>query len=494
VKVAVPNRAREINPALLDRKKIKRALVRRVFWEFFCYMDPGVIKCWWQEDAAGHLQEFYEDMVAGRWPKLVFAAPPQHGKSRLIVYFIAWCFGRDPSLRTFYASVSDALGVRANLQLQRIFDSARFKWAFPRTRICGEQVVTQAGKPRRNSAVLEMAGWQGYFRNTTVRGAIVGESMDLGVIDDPIKGREEAESKTIRDKTWLWFNDDFMTRFSKKAGMLVIATRWHLDDPTGRLLKHRNDVKVVTYAAIAERDEEHRKEGEPLFPEIKPLAMLEEFRGGMTAPSWLALYQQRPTPREGSIIKGEWFVNEYCERSADPLYVLQSWDTASKPQERNDPSVCGTFGVFKDHVELWHVFVARLDIVDLVEAMIRLAEEENPTEVLIEDKSSGQQAIQILRRTTDLPVVPFNPGRLDKITRAEAEASYIQAGNLWLPKAQPPWLKPYLDEVTTFPDSAWKDQVDMTSQALRRIREKRKRSRGPAGPPAGGTKRSSRRP
>ena len=75
----------------------------------------------------------------------------------------------------------------------------------------------------------------GYFRNTTVRGPLTGEGLDVGVVDDPVKNREEARSPTIRERTWDWFTDDFLSRFSDKGGMLGIMTRWDLDDLFGRV-------------------------------------------------------------------------------------------------------------------------------------------------------------------------------------------------------------------------------------------------------------------
>ncbi|MEN2036143.1 terminase family protein, partial [Staphylococcus capitis] len=140
--------------------------------------------------------------------------------------------------------------------------------------------------------MIEYVGKGGYFRNTTVRGSITGESLDLGVIDDPIKGRTEANSSTIRDAAWDWFTDDFFTRFSEDAGLLIILTRWHIDDPVGRLMdKMGKGLRVLKYKAIAEEDEQHRKAGEPLFPEHKSLEFLMERKAAMSEGNWLALYQ-----------------------------------------------------------------------------------------------------------------------------------------------------------------------------------------------------------
>jgi hypothetical protein len=88
-------------------------------------------------------------------------------------------------------------------------------------------------------------------------------------VDDPIKGRAEANSKIARDKVWHWFTDDFLTRFSESAGLLMIMTRWHLDDPVGRLIERFPDAKVLRYRALSEEDEKNRRKGEALFPQLK---------------------------------------------------------------------------------------------------------------------------------------------------------------------------------------------------------------------------------
>ena len=178
---------------------------------------------------------------------------------------------------------------------------------FANTRIGEENVVTQTGRWLRNSSILEYVGTEGSFRNTTVLGQINGQGLDLGVVDDPIKGRAEAQSKATRDKTWSWFTDDFFGRFSDHAGFCMIMTRWHLDDPVGRWLEHFPNTKVLRYPAIAEEDEKYRKKGEPLFPEMKPLSFLNERRKVLTQASWESLYQQRPIAAGGDMFPVERF-------------------------------------------------------------------------------------------------------------------------------------------------------------------------------------------
>jgi len=155
--------------------------------------------------------------------------------------------------------------------------------------------------------VLEYVDHRGSFRNTTIEGQITGQGLDLGIVDDPIKGRGEASSKPVRDKTWHWFIDDFFTRFSDSAGLLMIMTRWHLDDPVGRFIECFPATKILRYPAVAEEDEKNRHKGEALFPEHKSLPFLMERRKAMSQASWESEYQQNPIPVGGGMFPIEKF-------------------------------------------------------------------------------------------------------------------------------------------------------------------------------------------
>src|SRR5262245_40331114 len=187
---------------LLAEAERTYAQAREEFPAFRAYIRPQALWNWWTQEIALKLQEFYEDLVAGKRPRLALLAPPQHGKSTAVEDLIAWVAGRNPELKTIYASYSDELGVTRNLNLQRIFMSESYKRVFGNTRV---------GKPgwTCNTALIEYCGHAGSFRNTTVNGQINGLELHLGVIDDPVKGRAEACSAIVRDRIWAWFNDDF---------------------------------------------------------------------------------------------------------------------------------------------------------------------------------------------------------------------------------------------------------------------------------------------
>src|SRR6266566_36949 len=106
------------------------ALARESFWHYRKLLDPDMLIGWWQKEVAEHLQQFYKDMCAGKRPKLLLQSPPQHGKSRTVWEFISWVAGHNPDVRTIFTSYADVLGVRSNLNLQRIFDSPLYQRIF----------------------------------------------------------------------------------------------------------------------------------------------------------------------------------------------------------------------------------------------------------------------------------------------------------------------------------------------------------------------------
>jgi len=444
---------------------------RESFWAFRQFMDPKLKKGWWQRDIANHLQQFRDDLLAGKAPRLVIAAPPQHGKSVQIIEFIAWLCGHSPDFRTIYASFSDRLGVRANLRLQRIFDSAKYKLLFPETIINQSNAVTVSGQYLRNREIIEFVGRAGYFRNTTIRGSVTGESLDVGVIDDPIKGREEANSSVIRDKSWDWLTDDFFTRFSEGAGLLAILTRWHIDDPIGRLILADPTIKVLSYPAIAEIDEPHRKAGEALFPEHKSIDFLLERKAIMAAENWEALYQQNPVKRGGNLFKEDWFGThvEVPALAWRGIYV----DTAQKTKERNDYTVMQEWGKGKDgKAYLLDQVRARLEAPELLTtaltfwAKCKLRDASHYgflRKMQIEDKVSGTGLIQQVRRKS-IPVLEVERDR-DKYTRALDVVPFVSTGLVSIPRDEV-WVKGWIGEVIAFPDGTNDDQVDPMIDAL----------------------------
>lgn len=454
---------------LLKERRLREC--RRCFLTYRKTINPGNKWGWWQEEIAAELQEFHDKLVAGQRPKLVIQAPPQHGKSVQIIDFISWLAGKNPNLRTIYTSFSERLGIRANLKLQRLYDSPIYQEIFPDTSINKSNSVAVSGQYLRNREILEYVGREGFFRNTTVRGSITGESLDLGVIDDPIRGRQDANSVAVRDAAWDWFTDDFFTRFSEEAGLLAILTRWHVDDPVGRLIERYPEVKVLSYPAIAEVNEPNRAQGDALFPEHKSIDFLLERRAIMDSANWQALYQQSPVVVGGELFRDGWW-QTYDATFIHPEYEYRTIyaDTALKTGQQHDYSAFQCWGFKDGHAYLLDQLRGKWEAPDLIrEARAFYQKHIDPTNrgflrgMKIEDKASGTGLVQTLRRE-GVAVIPIQRS-IDKVTRAMDVLPQIEAGLVHIP-SDAAWSKEYLAEFSMFPNGKHDDQIDPTIDAI----------------------------
>lgn len=473
------------NEELALVEALAREEARKSFWAYRQYMHPKLKMGWWHRVIANEFQAFYDDWMAGKRPIMLLMSPPQHGKSMNVEDFASWVPGRVPDVKEIYASYSDDLGIRTNMTLQRAMDEEKYRLLFPDAQLNSSNVVTLAGRALRNSSILEFINSRGratggFFRNTTVEGQITGQGLSLGFIDDPIKGRAEAMSKTKRDKAWNWLTDDFMTRFTEEAGFIMTMTRWHVDDPGGRLLEKYGDareggrVRIIRYPAIAEKNEMFRDKGEALFPEHKSLEFLLERKSGMSQASWESLYQQNPIIVGGGMFPIEKF--EIITGKPNPKEVrktIRYWDKAAT--EDGGAYTCGV----RMHIMKNGQFVisdvrrGQWSALDRERRMRQTAEmdhaEYQPVHIWVEQepgsggKESAQRSIMNLRGF----ICKADPVRGAKEIRAEPYAAQVQGGNVLLCAAE--WNVDFIDEHETFPTGKYKDQVDAAGGAFAKL-------------------------
>jgi len=431
---------------------------------------------WFMADLCKHLQQFYLDLRAGLRPILLIQSPPQHGKSWTVADFISWISGKWPEIRSIYATYSDTLGVRCNLSQQRQIDSKKYSKIFP-----GTKLSSKKGEAIRNLNHLELLDsdgnlTNGQFRNTTTGGSVTGESLDLGVIDDAVKGREQANSITWSQKIWEWFTDDFMTRFSENAGLLIIMTRWSTHDIIARLLKIKDQLKgkftILNYQAIATKDETNRNEGDPLFPELKSLEFLKSKKAVMPQTSWESLYQGKPTVTGGNLFKDDWW--EWYTKLPPIKYKFITADTAQKVKTQNDWTIfqCWGYGI-DGRIYLLDKFREKLEAPELRrEAEIFYRKHDLPKMkvddpvlrgMYIEDKSSGTGLLQELRRKR-LKVIEV-PRHTDKYFRGEDAVPYVESGRVVL-NTEIPGIGNLTKEAREFPNGEFDDDIDTCMTAI----------------------------
>jgi predicted phage terminase large subunit-like protein len=170
-------------------------------------------------------------------------------------------------------------------------------------------------------------------------------------------------------------------------------------------------------------------------------------------------------------------------------FIIQSYDCAFSEKTYNDPTAMTTWGVFKPLdgpmsvllIDCWaeHLDFPRLKPRVLDEWRVSYGEgkeAKRPDLIVVEDKAAGISLIQELRHA-HLPVVPWNPGKADKMQRLQITASIFATGRVWLPESSvrkgyvKDWAEGFLSQLCSFPDSSHDDYVDSTTQAIRYLKD-----------------------
>jgi len=345
----------------LLRFNARAELARRNFADFVRYTKPDYHFNWHHLLICDKLDQF----ARGKIKKLMLFMPPQHGKSELATRrFPSYQLGIKPATKIAICSYSDTLSTAFNRDIQRIIDDVPYHEVFPDTFLNTSNVVSSSQNGfLRNADIFETVGHRGFVKTVGVGGSLTGTPVDLGIIDDPFKDREEAMSIRIRDKVWSWFTDVFRTRLNNESQELLIMTRWDEDDLAGRILKSEQGWEVVTFQAIKERNVpgDPRALGEALWPERHSLERIMAIKE--TSPfTFSSLYQQEPKPSSEALVFPEW--DEYDEEpDIAPIYGLDFGFS-------NDPTAIPQVKIHKQDMYLREVLYKKgLTTPDLDQAM-----------------------------------------------------------------------------------------------------------------------------
>ena len=453
--------------ARLEREQQRRLLraeqARRHMADFVSYIMPEYIHSDFSRAVCTALDEFLDGVVNGTRPVHLFQAPPQHGKSQLVSrMFPPYALGRYPHLRIAACSYAADLARDMNRDVQRIMLSEEYASLFPESSLNPKRVVTVENLALRNSDRFDIVGKRGYYVCAGVGGPLTGKSVDIGIIDDPIKNEEEARSPTVKRGIHGWYNTVFLTRLSRNSGHIIMATSWATDDLIGVVAKKNERARHLKFPAID-------AEGRALVPELHPLEKLLETKANLSPTQWSALYQQSPVADGGNIFDEAWF--RFWTPGALPERfdeVIQSWDMTFKDTDGSDFVVGQLWGRAGVNYYLLEQVRARMGFTASKAAVLAMCvRHPETTAVLIEDKANGPAVMDALR--DDVPgLVPVEPDG-SKIARAYAVTALFSAGNVFLP-GHMPWLPDYKEELIAFPAGAHDDQVDATTQALRYLK------------------------
>lgn len=376
-----------------------------------------------------------------------------------------------------------------------------------------DKFLLAQGKLRRGSSAVNR--WQtaegGGMLAAGVRAGLTGRGYSLGIIDDPVKDDTEAQSPTVRERTKAWYRSVWLTRQAPGAAIAIVQTRWHEDDLSGWLLadgeagNRPSNWTVLSMPALAEEEPQvfpftcsvipdWRQPGEALCPEWYPVGDLEAKREQVGSYAWNALYQQRPAPVEGGILKRQWW--RYWQPAGaqlPPVVVrlangetvevppvnlperfdeqVQSWDLAFKDAQTSDYAAGQVWGRLGSRRYLLDYDLRRVDVTGIVSHIqmwaVRWPE---ATAKLIEDKANGPAVMQMLRGKVG-GVIAVNPEG-NKLSRVYAVQPEIEAGDVYLPHPRLySWVEGFIASCASFPNAAHDDDVDAMTQALVRLRK-----------------------
>lgn len=392
---------------------------------------------------------FLEEVCRGGIDRLMILAPPGSAKSKYTSeLFLPFWFANHPRTAAIHCShtaqLADHFGRRVRNYISAYADTLGYGLA-------GD---------KKAAAIWETSSGGEYIA-AGVGGTITGRRADIGLIDDPVKSKEDAESPTIREKTWNWYKNDFYTRLKPDARIVLIMTRWHEDDLGGRLLEEEkvggDKWTVLKLPAFAEdaNDPLGRQVGEALWPGWEDAAKLNRKRKVIGERDFGALYQQNPRPAGTSyfevancLVGGERNEEGYLIGGKPVAYpvrcdmVFSVVDTAVKTGTKNDGTGVIHFGYTRGApiplvILDWDIVQVDGDLLQawLPQVIERGQELAKQTQARygyggshVEDKASGSILImQGKRRNWPVHIIDSKLTAVGKDERAISVSGYIAA-------------------------------------------------------------------
>lgn len=372
------------------------------------------------------------------------SVPPRHGKTELLIHAIPWWLERHPLDTLGYVSYAADIAHRKS---KRSLDLAR-----------------NAGLPLR-SDIASANEWRvigdGGLIATGIGGPLTGEGVKVLIIDDPVKNREEAESATIRQKTWEWFTSTALTRLDPGGSCIVVHTRWHADDLIGRLKQkdQTDDIGKWTHVNLPALDEG----GNALWPDRWPEDLLRLRKSDVGEYDWWSLFMGSPRPRGGKLFRDATFYGRFPD--LEGAYILIICDPAATSSTRADYSAI-TVGAGKlnskglPQIDILEVHRLQVEIPVLVQYLLEL-QKKWAAPIGVEAVGGFKAVPQMLRSVNPSLRVFELAATTDKFVRALPAAAAWNDGRIRCP-AQASWLAPFLSELSSFTgiSDAEDDQVD----------------------------------
>ncbi len=381
----------------------------------------------------GEIIKSLEDFVFERNEKknLYIGIPPRHSKSTISYLFLAWSYTHNKNCNFILTSVNDKLSQKFSSDIMKVISSPLYQKLF--------------NLPLDDS-VASKDIWQikngGSFRACTLKGAVIGfgagtlDGFGGALIIDDFMKAADANSENAKREVENLYTDSLKTRLNnqEKTPIIIIAQRLAYDDLIAWIKNNEpDDWKFIEIPALDENEN-------AIWPKRISAKVLIEMREKEPQKFW-AQYQQEPKPLGGSVIRGEWFQFYNPKDRLQFRRIFMTADTALKANTWNDYSAFGIWGAMqtRDYSRLYllDLLHGKYEAADLEGVVRKFISKYNNrygriSAIYIEDKASGVQLVQDLKRSLSLPVIPLKV-QVDKYTRVCEATPRIQAGDIFLP-------------------------------------------------------------
>lgn len=463
---------------LISREIKARELARKNFLAFIKYV-------WWKSgqfiegkhnrECAKLLDTCVSRFLNGQSSYLDIAWPFRHGKSDFFsVAFPAYFIGRlcekgiDPDviLTGYGASLIEGF----SLQCLELVKSKKYRNLFPMVELSSRKQTAADWRLKYNSGRVVATG---------LEGALTGKGGMLGVCDDTVKTRKEAESQTYRDATWNAFTNNFLTRMAPVHIVILVQTPWHVDDVQGRIARKMEDEGTggfPNFQRIRYPARKKKEDGsyEYLFPERFPSSWYEMQYGQLSGYDASGLLDCDPQPAQGNVAQPEWFrpldfVPNIVER-------VRCWDFAASVSNHSDYTSGVLMGRTKEgSFVILDIFRERLEAGQVMDTVERVAElDGNSVAIGLEREpgSSGKILFdQFARRLSRFIVKEIRPSS-DKLTRALPLFSAAKNNLVYV--APNKHHEVFSQEIRLFPAGEHDDMVDATAHSYNLLSETKK--------------------
>jgi predicted phage terminase large subunit-like protein len=442
-----PLSPQEAAQELLARRRARSSLI-----DFTCYTKP-------EFQVGEHhrrIAEALEAVERGEIDRLMIFAPPRHTKSELgSRRFPAWYLGRHPGKQLICATYSGDFALDFGRDVRGIVTGEEYRNVFPDVSLAPDSQAANRWHTNHGGVSVYVG----------VGGPITGRGAHIALIDDPFKNREEADSEIRRETVWKWYTSTLRTRLMPGGAIVLILTRWHEDDLAGRLLeKNRGEWAVVDLQAI---QNEGMANEAALWPAWYPLDELKRIKHDIGPRDWSALYQQRPSPDEGTYFQRSWF--KTWTKRPEFLHIYGTSDYAVT-DGGGDYTVHRIWGVDPSgdlyRLDGWRGQTSS-DV--WIEKKLDLIERHKPFawfgESGVIQKAIEPMLVRRMRERKTFCRLEWLPSISDKPTRARGFQARAAMGRVWFePGAE-------IDEFLHFPAGKNDDDVDNASLIGRALDE-----------------------